>query len=72
MEAVPHQLLPGGLARHRQRAGRGGGDLHHQLLCRDTGQPPTGMSHHVADVAHYLEKAPSPSRYYTPSSCTSE
>ena len=38
MEALPHQLLPGGLARHRQRAGRGGGDLHHQLLCRDPGQ----------------------------------
>ena len=49
VEAVPHQLLPGGLARHRQRAGRGGGHLHHQLLRRDTGQP-TGMSHHVADV----------------------
>ena len=34
LEAVQDKLLPGGLASHGQREGRGGGDLHHQLLRR--------------------------------------
>ena len=33
METIQDKLLPGGLASHGQCEGRGGGHLHHQLLC---------------------------------------
>ena len=32
LEAEPAALLPGGLAEHGQRAGRGGRDVHHLAL----------------------------------------
>ena len=53
LEVIKNQLLPGGLAGHRQREGGGGGDLHHQLLCWNC-PGLTSPSHLSCDMSHHL------------------